>query len=67
MILTNYEVCQANNKSRKLRRTGNIAGMEDGGSAFKMVSAKSIGKRALGVDRKTVLEWILRCQCDELA
>ena len=43
-------------KYRRLRWTGHIARMEEGRSAFKMLTGKPTGKTPLGVDR-TVIEW----------
>ena len=38
-------------KSRRLSRAGHIARMEEGRSAFKVLTGKSIGKRPLGRPR----------------
>ena len=38
-------------KSRRLRWAGHVARMEEGGSGFKMLTATSAGKRALGRPR----------------
>ena len=35
-------------KSRRFRWTGHVARMEEGGSAFKIVTGRSIGKGSLG-------------------
>jgi hypothetical protein len=46
-------------KSRRLRWTGHLARMEEGGSAFKILTGKPTGKRplwGLGVDGGTILE-----------
>ena len=41
-------------KSRRLRRcAGHVARMEEGGSAFKIVTGKPTGKRLLGTPRRT--------------
>jgi hypothetical protein len=34
--------------------------MEEGRSAFKILSGKPTGKRGLGADGRTILEWILK-------
>ena len=50
-------------KSRSLRWAGNVARMEEGRSAFKILTGKPTGKRPLGrlgVDGRTILEWILK-------
>ena len=39
-------------KSRRLRRTGNVARMEEGRSAFKILTSKPTGKRPLGRPRR---------------
>ena len=39
-------------KSRKLRWTGHVARMEEGRSAFKILTGKPIGKRSLGRPRR---------------
>ena len=38
-------------KSRKLRRAGHVARMEEGRSAFKILTARPAGKRPLGTPR----------------
>ena len=38
-------------KSRRLRRTGNVARMEEGRSAFKILTSKPTGKRPFGRSR----------------
>ena len=46
-------------KSRRLRWAGHVARMEEGRSAFKILTGKSIGKRTiggLGVDGRAILE-----------
>ena len=49
-------------KSRRLRWPGNIARMEEGRSAFKILTGKLTGKRPLGRSRprRTILEWTLK-------
>ena len=50
-------------KSRRLRWTVHVARMEEGRSAFKMLTGKPTGKRlwrGLGVDGRTILEWTLK-------
>ena len=47
-------------KSRTLRWTGHVAKMEEGRSAFKILTGNPTGNRPLrrlGVDGKTILEW----------
>ena len=47
-------------KSRKLRWESHVPRMEEGRSAFKILTGKLAGKRplgSLGVDGKTILEW----------
>ena len=39
-------------KSRRLRWTGHVARMEEGRSAFKILTGKPIGKRPLGRPRR---------------
>ena len=39
-------------KSRRLRWAGHVARMEEGRSAFKMLTGKPIGKRPLGRSRR---------------
>ena len=49
-------------KSRRMRWAGHVARMEEGRSAFKIVTRKPTGKRPLwrlGVDGRTILEWTL--------
>ena len=49
-------------KSRRLRQAGHVARMEEGRSAFKILTGTPAGKRyleALSVDEKAILEWIL--------
>jgi hypothetical protein len=45
-------------KSRRLRWAGHVARMEEGRSAFKLLTGKPTG--GLGVDGKTILEWTLK-------
>ena len=50
-------------KSRRLRWAVHVARMEEGRSAFKILTSKPTGKRPLGrldIDRRTILEWILK-------
>ena len=50
-------------KSRRLRWAGNVARMEEGTSAFKILTDKPTGKKplgVLGVDGKTILECTLK-------
>ena len=50
-------------KSRRLRWAGHVAIMEEGSSAFKILTGKPTGKRplgGLGVDGRTILEWTLK-------
>jgi len=50
-------------KSRRLRWTGHVARIEEGRSAFKILTGKSTRKRPLGrpsVDGRTILEWTLK-------
>ena len=50
-------------KSRRLRLAGNVARMEEGRSAFKSLLVTLIGKiplGGLGVDRRTILQLILK-------
>ena len=52
-------------KSRRLRWAGNVGRMEEGRSAFKILTDKLTGKRPLGrplVDGRTILEWTLKRQ-----
>jgi hypothetical protein len=54
--------------SRKLRRAGLVVRMEEGRSVFKIFTGTSTGKRSLerlGVDGRTLLEWILK-KCEEI-
>ena len=44
-------------KSRKLIMAGHVARMEEGRNAFKILTGKPTG---LGVDGRTILEWILK-------
>ena len=39
-------------KSRRLKRTGPVVTMEEGGSAFKILTGKPTGKRPLGTPRR---------------
>ena len=45
-------------KSRRLRWAGQVAKMEEGRSAFKILTGTPAGK-GLGLDGRTILEWIL--------
>ena len=50
-------------KSRRLRWAGHVARMEEGRSAFKILTGKSTGKIPLGRPRRrwrTTLEWALK-------
>ena len=49
-------------KSRRLRWAGHIARMEEGRSAFKILTGKPTGDLCggLGVDGRTILEWTLK-------
>ena len=50
-------------KSRRLRWAGHVARLEEGRSAFKILTSKPTGKRlwdGLGVDGRTILEWTLK-------
>ena len=50
-------------KSRRLRWAGHVPRMEEGRSAFKILTGKPTGKRPLGrqgVDGRTILEWTLK-------
>jgi hypothetical protein len=50
-------------KSRRLRWEGHVARMEEGRSAFKILTGKPTRRspyEGLGVDGKTILEWILK-------
>ena len=50
-------------KSRRLRWAGHVARMEEGKSAFKILTGKPTEKRrlgGLGVDGRTILEWTLK-------
>ena len=49
--------------SRRLRRARLVARMEEGRSAFKVLTGKPTRKRplgGLGVDGRTILEWTLK-------
>ena len=51
------------NKSRRLRWVGHVARMEEGRSAFKILTGKPTRKRpsvGLGVDGRTILELTLK-------
>ena len=48
---------------RRLRWAGHVARIEEGRSAFKILTGKPTGKRpvgGLGVDGRTILEWTLK-------
>ena len=50
-------------KSRRLRWVGHVARMEEGRSAFKILTGKPTGKRPLGRPRRrweAILEWSLK-------
>ena len=50
-------------KSRRLRWPGHVARMEEGRSAFKILTGMSAEKRPLerpSVDGRTIFEWILK-------
>ena len=50
-------------KSRRLRWAGHVARMEEGRSAFRILTDKPTGKSPLGdlgVDGRTILEWTLK-------
>ena len=50
-------------KSRRLRWAGHLARMEEGRSAFKILTGKPTGKRPLGrprLDGRTISEWTLK-------
>ena len=50
-------------KSRRMRWAGYVARMEEGRSAFKILTSKPTGKRplgGLGVDGRTIFEWTLK-------
>ena len=51
-------------KSRRLRGAGHVARMEEGSSAFKILTGKFTGKRPFGslrlVDGRPMLEWTLK-------
>ena len=51
-------------KCRRLRWADHVARMEEGRSAFKILTDKSTGKRPLGRPRRsrweTILEWTLK-------
>ena len=50
-------------KSRRLRWAGHVARMEEGRSNLKILTGKSIEKDlwgGLGVDGRTILDWILK-------
>ena len=47
-------------KSRRLRWAGHVARMGEGRSALKILTGKPTGKRDLGVDGRTILEWTLK-------
>ena len=46
-------------KSRRLRWAGHVARMEEGRSAYKILTGKNRGKKPLEKPR-TVLQWILK-------
>ena len=49
--------------SRRLRWAGNVARIEEGRSAFKILTVKPTAKKSLespGIDVRTTLEWILK-------
>ena len=49
--------------SRRLGWADHVAKIEEGRSAFKILTGKPIGKRPLGrlsVDGRTILKWILK-------
>ena len=63
--MRNFTVCTVHRviKYRRLKWAGHVARMEKGRSAFKIVPGKPTGKRpwgGLGVDGRTILEWILK-------
>ena len=66
--MRNFIVCTAYLiviKSRRLRSAGLVARMEEGRSAFKFSTGTPTGVRPLrrlGVDGRTILEWILKKQ-----
>ena len=43
-------------KSRRLRWAGHVVRMEEGRSAFKILTVKSIGKRSLGRPRRRLVD-----------
>ena len=48
-------------KSRRLRWAGHVARMEEGRSAFKILTGKPTGLwGGLGVDGRTIVEWTLK-------
>ena len=50
-------------RSRRLRWAGHVARMEEGRSAFKILTGKPTAKRPLGrpsIDGRTILEWTLK-------
>ena len=50
-------------KSRRLRWAGHVARMEEGRSAFKILTGKPTGRDlwgGLGVDGRTILEWTFK-------
>ena len=60
----NFIVCTTPNivrmtKSRRLSSAGHVGRMEGSRSAFKILTGKPAGK-VLGVDGRTILEWILK-------
>ena len=53
-------------KSRRLRRAGHVARMEEGRSAFKMLTGKPTGKRPLGRPRR-IWEDDIRMDFEEIS
>ena len=50
-------------KSRRLRWVGHVARMEEGRSAFKILTGTPTEKtfqEGVGIDGRTILEWILK-------
>ena len=43
-----------------MRWAGHVARMEEVRSAFKISTGTPTGKRPLGIDGKTILEWVLK-------